>query len=692
MEDGEDLIRSHLTNNYLNHIPHSYRTLITLLDRRDKALLPLARRIFASEAIAPGSVFHWETDDNGILHYWALLSFPDGKNVAIEIESVAGRENRSYRSLDSPLEASEVYTPEVYSYAKYLDGHLMLYKGTFPYATTMEDAYADYGNEGKKILRQNGWVHFFNRTGPGETIVISRKQVDILTLSSSVLLRMIVILATLLVPVRSQARKRRKTNSLTRRIGRTVLVGIAVSLACIVFISLRFVLDSGQEEQEKNYNDRIHTVQTMLEKECAGVSTFNELQTARFKDALAETAEMSRCDLSLFAPDGKLFMSTIPNLYDELRLSSRMDDNAYYDICYLHRRFCRRTRSFEGTQYAVLSAPVFNRYGEMILMVVAPIPATRDFISDAVPHAVLLIALSLLLLIICQGLIYKFTDKIFEPIRQISEKMERTELTGLEHIEYEADDEIAALIKAYNRMVDVIESSAKVMAGKERDKAWSEMARQVAHEIKNPLTPIKLDLQRLIRLKASGKPEWETKFDELSRVILENIDVLTETANDFSSFAKLYTQEPVEFDLDRTLADQIALFDNKERLEISYIGLKDTVIHGPKPQLIRVVVNLITNSIQSIENAGVEDGRILVCLRKSTQEGMLDLTVEDNGPGVADEHVDKLFTPNFTTKTGGAGIGLAMCRNILQMCDGTISYSRSFNLGGACFTVTLPQR
>ena len=691
-DGGEELIRSHLNDNHFNHLPRNYRTLITLLDRKDKALVPLARRILSSEAIAPGSIFHWESDDNGILHYSTLLSFPNGKNVAVELESVSGRENRSYRSLVSPLEASAVYTPEVYSYAKYLDGHLMLYKGTFPYATTMESTYVDYGKEGKNILRRDGWIHFFNHTGPGETIVISRKQVDFLSLASSILLRMIVILVTLLIPVRVQARKKRKTNSLTRRIGQTVLVGIAISLGCIVFISLRFVLDSGQEEQERSYSDRINTVQTILEKECANVSTVNELRTGRFKNALAETAEMSKCDLSLFTPYGSLFMTTIPNLYDEMRISSRMDDEAYYELCYLHRRFCKQEKSFEGVQYTVLSAPVFNRYGELILMVAAPIPFTRDFIADAVPHAVLLIVVSLLLLIICQGLIYKFTDKVFEPIRQISDKMERTDLTGLEHIEYEADDEIAALIKAYNRMVDVIESSAKVMAGKERDKAWSEMARQVAHEIKNPLTPIKLDLQRLIRLKESGKPEWESKFDSLSRVILENIDVLTETADDFSSFAKLYTQEPVEFDLDGTLADQIALFDNKDHIDISYIGLKDTFIHGPRPQLIRVLVNLITNSIQSIENAGIEKGRILVCLRKSTRDGMLDLTVEDNGPGVADEHIDKLFTPNFTTKTGGAGIGLAMCRNILQMCDGTISYSRSFNLGGACFTVTLPQR
>ena len=692
-EGGEDLIRSRITDHYFADIPRKYRIDIRLYRRKDG---PLVRqrlaRVFNNDPIAPGSLFHWECDENGSLHYDAVIRMEKGTFLAIGLESAPGRLHQSYRGLLAEKEASTVHTPEIYSYAKYIDNRLVAYKGTFPYVTLMEESYNSLGADGQDVVRNGGWIHFFNRTGGNETIVISRKRMGILPILSSFLLRMMLILIVLLLPVRSIKRKRRKLNSFTRRIGRTVVMGIAISLACIVFISLRFVIDSGIREREENYNERIITVQALLEKECANTSSAVELRSGRMKDVLAEASLMSKSDISLFSPQGKLFLSTVPDIYDEMRVSSRINEKAFYEITYLHRRFCRENEDLDRTRYTVLYTPIFNRFSEMVCMAAVICPATQDMISDAIPHAILLISVALLLLLISQGLIYKFTDKVFKPIDSISEKMKTTDIADLEHIEYEADDEIAALIKAYNRMVDMIGSSAKVMAGKERDKAWSEMARQVAHEIKNPLTPIKLDLQRLIRLKASGKSEWSDKFDELSRIILENIDVLTETANDFSSFARLYTQEPVEFDLDRTLSDQIALFDNKEHISISYVGLKDTVIHGPKPQLIRVVVNLITNSIQSIENAGIAEGRILVCLRKAAEDGMLDIAVEDNGPGVAEENIDKLFTPNFTTKTGGAGIGLAMCRNIVQMCDGSISYSRSFSLGGACFTVTLPER
>ena len=225
--------------------------------------------------------------------------------------------------------------------------------------------------------------------------------------------------------------------------------------------------------------------------------------------------------------------------------------------------------------------------------------------------------------------------------------------------------------------------------------------RSCAHEIKNPLTPIKLEIQRLIRLKQRNDPAWEEKFDKVSAIILEHIDILTDTANEFSTFAKLYSEEPVTLDLDKTLKDQLAIFDNKDNIEITYIGMNDAVVLAPKPQLIRVFVNLITNAIQAIEimqkeqqEDGLEitPGRIIISLRNSNTDGFYDIVFEDNGPGVKDENLEKLFTPNFTTKSGGTGLGLAICRNIIEKCQGDISYRKSYVTRGACFIVRLPKK
>ena len=186
----------------------------------------------------------------------------------------------------------------------------------------------------------------------------------------------------------------------------------------------------------------------------------------------------------------------------------------------------------------------------------------------------------------------------------------------------------------------------------------------------------------------------------MSAIVLDHIDILTETANEFSTFAKLYSEEATPIDLDALIREEVSMFDNKDEIEFSYLGLEGTTVMGPKPQLTRVIVNLVANAVQAVETRRQEEaeagkmpepGRILVQLRQSQQDGFYDIVVEDNGHGVAEENRSKLFTPNFTTKSSGTGLGLAISRSILEKCGATIEYSTSFTLGGACFTIRYPK-
>ena len=323
-----------------------------------------------------------------------------------------------------------------------------------------------------------------------------------------------------------------------------------------------------------------------------------------------------------------------------------------------------------------------------------------DFRREAFFHAALIINLFLLLLIGSLLFSTREVNSLFSPLIEMGKKMNVADIHDLKLIRYTREDEISSLVDAYNRMVLDLSESTRQLAQAERDKAWSQMARQVAHEIKNPLTPIKLQIQRLIRLKEKNNPAWEQRFDEVSAVVLEHIDILTETANEFSTFAKLYSEDPVLLDLDKTIKDQLLIFDNKENVKISYLGMQDAFVMAPKPQLIRVFVNLITNAVQAVEihqkeemeRAGERhEGKVMISLRNSIRDGFYDIVFDDNGPGVQEENLDKLFTPNFTTKSSGTGLGLAICRNIIEKCEGEIHYQRSFALGGASFIVTIPK-
>ncbi len=307
----------------------------------------------------------------------------------------------------------------------------------------------------------------------------------------------------------------------------------------------------------------------------------------------------------------------------------------------------------------------------------------------------------MILLLLARFIMATAVDKMFKPLSEMGRKMNEASINNLEYIVYERDDEVARLVRAYNLMVHDLYNSTRKLTQAERDKAWATMARQVAHEIKNPLTPIKLQIQRLIRMKKNGNPAWADRFDEISVEVLKQIDLLADTANEFSTFAKLYTEEPVEINLDNLLKEEIDLFDSRDNIRFSYMGLDNATVMGPKPQLTRVFVNLINNAVQAIENAQTEaeekglepfTGRIVVSLRLSSKDGFYDIVFEDNGPGVSEENRSKLFTPNFTTKSNGTGLGLSICRNILEKCNGEIFYSKSFSLKGACFTVRFPRR
>jgi len=314
-----------------------------------------------------------------------------------------------------------------------------------------------------------------------------------------------------------------------------------------------------------------------------------------------------------------------------------------------------------------------------------------DLRTEALSHIAAVITVFLLLLLLTRFITVAVVDRIFRPLSEMSRKMAVGDVDRLEPIEYNQDDELTSLVQSYNRMVKDLSESTKRLAQAERDRTWTSMARQIAHEIKNPLTPIKLQLQMLMRMKASGNPKWQDKFDEASATVLDHVDVLADTAEAFSSLAKLSSEDNVPIDLDALLKQEVSLFDSREDIEFTYYGLEGAEILGPKPQITRVLVNIITNAVQALSEVDDRKGKILLSVRNSEQDGYYDIVIEDNGPGVKEEDREKIFTPDFTTKSSGSGLGLAICRAIIERCQGTISCTKSFALGGACFTIKYPK-
>ena len=663
---------------------------------------PATRRILdewvsVGEPIAPASSFLFSTDGRGRARYAGVFDYPSetlgDTRLIVCIESKGNREDRGYLSLLGIPSQGAVALPPIFSYARYRFGELVTQSGPVTYPTVLPERYAKRTGEGTNFVEaKGGTTHFVNCVSPDDTVIISRKKVALLNYIFAVFL-LALLLTTVQVLIRPLRRRNPglEKNYFNSRIQTVLYSSLVLFIFVVAGFSAYFVGSRSYNESRARMAARIGTIREQLQDHLRYSPSLSDISTADLASVLEEVSNATRSDLTLYSPEGKMLRSTALDLYRQMLLGSRVNDVAYRAIRKDHEPHYIVTESIRGRKFDATYGPVFNAGGELIGFVSVPFASSQSRLpADSVNYLVSILSIFLFLLLIVRYFLQRFLDRMFTPIVELGTKMDETDINHLEPLVYERDDEISTLVTAYNRMVSVLSDSTRKLAQAERDRAWSEMARQVAHEIKNPLTPIKLRLQMLIRMKESGNPAWTERFDEVAGVVLEHIDILADTASQFSTFAKLYSEDPVEFDLDNMIQEEISMFDTRENIRFSYFGLEGTRITGPKPQLTRVLVNLLTNAIQAVE--GQQDGRVLVSLRVSSRDGFYDIVVEDNGPGVKEEHQDKLFTPNFTTKNRGTGLGLAICRNIVERCGGTIAYSKSFALGGACFTVQYPKK
>ena len=645
--------------------------------------------------ISENSRFMYARHENGRPYYvgvfFFLTEYANLSCLLVRLEQRESRGGRGYAGILGFSSPGQVNLPSGYSYARYAGRDLKAYKGNYPYPTQMSDAlYATLYNAQTKQVRQDGYTHFLYVVGDREGVVISRSSVGTLSyIMAGILVALLSFLVLSLAVLFKPKKQVFQQSYYKSRISWVLLTSLLLTLLAMSLMSVLFVYSRNTSNRQTVMSDKISSIVAMMNTSLLGVPSSADVNWQSMRNLIDRVGDETASDITLYTPSGRLLMTTTPRFFEQLMVAERMDGTAYYNITYRNRRHYIQQERLGTQKFYSMYAPLFADDGSMVAILCSPYnEETYDFEEDAVMHSLTILSLFLLFLLMSLFMVSRIVDRMFKPLSEMSSKMASADLGSLEYIDYDRDDEVSSIVQAYNRMVTELSESSRKLAQAERDKAWSGMARQVAHEIKNPLTPMKLQLQRVIRLKQKGDPAWQTRFEEASQVILDHIDILTDTANEFSTFAKLYTEEPTDIALDKLLREEISMFDNKDNIIFDYLGLDGVVVRGPKPQLTRVFVNLLGNAVQAIGEA--PDGRIMVSLRKSGQDGFYDIVVEDNGPGVSEEHVERLFTPNFTTKNGGSGLGLAISRNILERCGATISYSRSFTLGGACFTVRYP--
>lgn len=256
-----------------------------------------------------------------------------------------------------------------------------------------------------------------------------------------------------------------------------------------------------------------------------------------------------------------------------------------------------------------------------------------------------------------------------------------------ETIEYNSNDEIGALVEQYNKTVLELNRSIELLAQKEREGAWKEMAKQIAHEIKNPLTPMKLSIQHLKYIWNDNHPDKDEKLNNTVDLIVKQIDNLAEIASAFSDFSKMTTAQQSSFNMLNLIQEQTYLYEKEAQINLDYSTEDDLHVYADETQIGRVIQNLLSNAIQAIP----EDRNPEIKINLSLKENRVLVQICDNGKGMSSEIQERLFEPNFTTKNSGMGLGLAIVKQIIENNDGEISFETRLD-EGTCFEFSLKNR
>lgn len=704
----KEYINRHLTENYFWSILQRYDLRITvcrndqLLNFNDGSEPTPCNNYFAEEIsrygipLTDNSRFFFMNNFKGKVSYLGLFSYPGfggDSRLYIELDSKFLKETIGYpQALLSHIQMDNFNVPASYSYGKYLNNRLVTYGGEFNYPiVASDDSKMGYYTE-----KKDGYIHFTNRISSENMIVISRPERSIfhyfITLSYIMLFYSLLIMGLLRFRNKGLLYQLPK-NSFRWKITSLLLSSLVVALVFMGAGSIWFSINYFNENNRTQMEEKMNSVQSTLSDYSKYVTKYKDTRfnNLRLLESMNRLSNNAQIDINVYGADGILIRTTQTEIFDRFIQGKRINPLAYDEIARNNKKQFVNKETIAGLTYSSLYAPLYNQNGTLIAIANIPYFSRQSGLRSEASNiiaTIINIYLLLLLAAVFGGIM--LSNSLSKPLVEISKKMELLDISQKpEHIDYHNKDELGILVAAYNKMVDDLEESTKELAQGEREQAWREMARQIAHEIKNPLTPMRLSIQHLVRLKQQGIKDWPNKFDALANSLIEQIDILSDAAGEFSSFSRFYSEDLSRIELNNLIREQIILFNTRDNINISFVSEnKEAYIMARKTQLTRVLVNLLSNAVQAVENQ--KEGNIIISLLLSDSD--YKISIEDDGTGVPENLTNRLFKPNFTTKSGGTGLGLAICRSVMEQSQGSIRYDVSEKLGGACFTISIPKQ
>lgn len=465
-----------------------------------------------------------------------------------------------------------------------------------------------------------------------------------------------------------------------------------LTLVLIAFLMIAGVTYFQYKEQIRDYNEeRLERKESSIRKTIDFVlnSTSWELKTDRiqfiFKDEIYEIADIQGENITMYDLEGIPLISSTDALFGKSQ-SRRISTSTLDKLEQSEEK--RYVNQIEGAvsqqlSYSYINDPKFKPLAILEIQY----EDSEAFINKELREILWrLVLVNVLMIITAVVLAYFLARYITKTLKTVEENIKETQLDKRNaKIETaQLPSELTTLVNAYNGMIDQLEGSAVKLAQNEREAAWREMAKQVAHEIKNPLTPMRLTVQSFERRFDPEDPEVHQKIKEYSNTLIQQIDTMSSIASAFSNFADMPAQQSEILNVPKIVKLSLDIFNERY---IHFASAKDDIFANfDRTQLIRVLTNLVKNAVQATKT--IEDPKIVVDV--FDLDTQVQITVTDNGIGISKENELKIFEPKFTTKTSGMGLGLAMVKNIVETYNGTITFT-SEEGKGTVFKVMFPK-
>lgn len=588
-------------------------------------------------------------------------------------------------------------TKKNYNYAIYSNDKLLIQNGDYPYPYYWDKA---MDNESWKtyFMDTKAWEHLVIKENNVKKVIVSIEQEGFFEPLASfsyffIVLTFFTTLAWLINQFVLKKRLNRDNDEIIKmsfqsKIQLAMLSIIAFSFLVIGIITVSFIHKQYDNYYSERFSRKVKSILTGLEYvlEDKGLKSNDRSDVLQIE--AAKLSEINNIDINIFNTSGELALSTRPEIYTNGLISKMMSPIAFDKMTISKENQFVQPEKIGTLDYSSFYVPLRNKQKNTLGFVNIPyFEKSKDVDSEVSSFLVTLLNVYAFLFL-CAGIISFFiSNSITRPLRFISEKIRRLNLDKRnEPIQWKSNDEIGRLINEYNKMIYALEDSAKQLAKSERETAWRQMARQIAHEIKNPLTPMKLSIQYLQRAIDENNPNVNEMAKKVNRTLIEQIDNLSAIATAFSSFAQMPKPNNEYIDLNITISDIVGLFQNEGEVKLTFNAYIPTAdVFADKNQLISVFNNLIKNAIQSIP----EDKEGLIDVIVLEEYGQIKVVVMDNGSGIPKDQHDKVFVPNFTTKSSGTGLGLAISKQIIDNSKGKIWFESEVGTGTK-FYVTLP--